>query len=862
MKKYPVLSSIIAVALGVTSLSVAVSPASADGAKLAVTRVAGYDITSQTPDASGVAVASDGTVFIADRGGNRIVKMAPAASTWTLLTNPAGTGDGLDQVNEPTSLTIDANDNLYISDAGNHRVLKWALGASSATIVAGDSTDGPGLTQLSYPVQTAFGDDGEMYVADAGNNRIVRFDTQIPGAAATVVAGDGTTGADLAHLALPTGVAVGSGSNPDIFVADTENHRVLKFVQGVADGTVIAGDGTSGSDEWHLNRPGALINTASGLYITDTDNHRIEILQSIGSAMIPVAGDATFSYDNTSVRQPRSIALSGSQLYIAEYERVSRWEPYNGSGVLVIGPGSTPAVLFNSYPSAMRIGPDGGAYVADFDRVVMIDPNSGTPNVLAGGNGYGTGLNQISNVQGLAVDVEGNIFVSEGDNNRVVKWAPGATTGVLVAGTGTAGTALNELSNPSGIDLGPDGSLFISDTGNSRIVKWVKDSQTGEYASTGVVVAGGTFGINLNQLAFQNDVRVMNDETVVIADTANNRVVKWAPGATTGVVVAGGNGGGFAADKTWAPMYIALDQDGGVYVSSMRSSTITYWASNAAAGVDLFDATVLGRSAGVDVDAVGRAYAVDAHYYGIVAQSLDANLSFGALQDRVLGSGTVTLSLSKRAGSYPSMRSTTPLVCTLAGNVVTLVKTGTCSIIAEMAGPMWQSTSAYGTFVVSPVPTTTTTPPTTTEPPTTTVPPVTTTVPPTTTPPTTTAPPTTTVPPVTTTTPPTTTAPPVTLPPANTLPPAPATPALAVKCSAAGKTVRCVASKPKAVAKKTKVSYSTVCVAAGKSKSKSASSAGSVVVLVAKTGSGTWSCTTTAKSGSLKWAKTSTVTVK
>jgi sugar lactone lactonase YvrE len=852
MKKYPVLSSIIAVALGVTSLSVAASPASADGAKLAVTRVAGYDITSQTPDAAGVAVASDGTVFIADRGADRIVKIAPLASTWTLLTSSVGAGDGLDQVNEPTSLTIDANDNLYISDAGNNRVLKWAFGASAATVVAGTSTVGSGLNQLNYPAQTAFGADGEMYVADAGNNRIMRFDTQGPGVTGTVVAGDGTSGADLAHLSAPLGVAVGAGSNPDIYVADTDNHRVIKFVQGVTDGVVVTGDGTAGSDEWHLNRPSSLLLSGTDLYIVDSENHRVQVQTSAGSAMTPAAGDGTFSYDNTSVRAPRSIALVGSQLYIAEYERVTRWEPYNGTGVLLIGPSSAPTALFNSYPSVMRVHTDGGAYIADVDRVVMIDPVSGIPTQLAGGNGYGTGLNQITNAQGVAVDTEGNIFISDADNNRVVKWAPGATTGVIVAGTGTSGAGLDQLSNPSGIDLGPDGSLFITDTANSRVVKWVKDPQTGEYASAGVVVAGTTFGFNLDQLGFPNDVRVMNDETVVIADTSNHRVVKWAPGATTGVVIAGGNGGGFAANQTWAPMFIALDQVGGVYVSSMSSRSVTYWAANATEGVALFDAMMIGRPTGVDVDATGRAYAVDSHYLGIVAQTLDANLSFGSMQDRMLGSGDVTLSLSKRAGSYPTMRSTTPLVCSLAGDVVTLIKTGTCSIIAEMAGPMWETTSAYATFVVTPVPTTTTTPPTTTEPPTTT--------PPTTTPPTTT-PPTTTVPPVTTTTPPATTTP-VTLPPANTLPPAPAVPALAVKCSASGKTVRCVASKPKAVAKKAKVSYSTVCVAPGKKKTKSASSAGTVVVLVVKTGSGTWSCTTTAKSGASKWAKTTAVKVK
>ena len=68
-------------------------------------------------------------------------------------------------------------------------------------------------------------------------------------------------------------------------------------------------------------------------------------------------------------------------------------------------------------------------------------------------------------------------------------------SGTVVAGTGKAGTGLNQLSDPQGITLDAKGDLFVADNGNNRVEEFAYNSSTGTYASSATDVAGtGVFG--------------------------------------------------------------------------------------------------------------------------------------------------------------------------------------------------------------------------------------------------------------------------------------------------------------------------------------------------------------------------------
>ena len=66
--------------------------------------------------------------------------------------------------------------------------------------------------------------------------------------------------------------------------------------------------------------------------------------------------------------------------------------------------------------------------------------------------------------------------------------------------------------------------------------------------------------------------------------------------------------------------------------------------------------------------------------------SAPQKITFGALPNVGLGSAPLTLSATASSGLAVTFASTTPSVCTVSGNTVTVVGTGTCSVTASQAG--------------------------------------------------------------------------------------------------------------------------------------------------------------------------------
>jgi len=142
-----------------------------------------------------------------------------------------GPGPNRTELSEPFFLHFDyISNSLIISNTGSNNVIRYVLGADSYTYVAGNFNGSVGSTPTSfnYPSGVTMDPMGHIYVADAGNNSIQFFDRD--GSNGTQIAGFVGLGNDNATR-LTTPFTVKLDSQLNLYVADTFNHRIQKFLR-------------------------------------------------------------------------------------------------------------------------------------------------------------------------------------------------------------------------------------------------------------------------------------------------------------------------------------------------------------------------------------------------------------------------------------------------------------------------------------------------------------------------------------------------------------------------------------------------------------------------------------------------------
>src|SRR6185503_16909412 len=242
-------------------------------------------------DPFGVAVAKDGTIYVADAGeSNRIRKISPDGKVTTLAGDKEGFADGvgpLASFNTPSALALGPGGDLFVADTANNRIRKITPDGHVST-VAGDGTagyvDGPAAkAQFNGPIGLAVSGGGDIYVADTYNDVIRMISTE---GEVTTIAGAASPGyADgeqkLALFDTPCGIVI---VNNTLIVADTGNDR-LRRVSAEGNVTTLQVLGQE------LSSPiGMAVSHDNYLYVTELDHSRVLQVAPDGVARVIADG--------------------------------------------------------------------------------------------------------------------------------------------------------------------------------------------------------------------------------------------------------------------------------------------------------------------------------------------------------------------------------------------------------------------------------------------------------------------------------------------------------------------------------------------------------------------------------------------
>jgi DNA-binding beta-propeller fold protein YncE len=585
-----------------------------------------------------------------------------------IITTIAGTGtagysgDGGQatsaQLNGPISVAIDSYGNLYIADYASLRIRKVSPSGIITTVagtgVAGYSGDGGQAisAQLYGPISIAIDGSGNLYFADFYNYRIRKVDTS---GIITTVAGTGTQGysgdggnATSAQINKSYGVALDSSSN--LYVADSDNHRIRKVSpSGII--TTVAGTGTAGysgdggnATSAQLNNPYSVaIDSSGNLYIADYSNSRIRRVSTSGIiTTFAGTGSAGYSGDGGSATSaqfygPYGVVIdSSSNLYIADYGN-HRVRKVSTSGIIttIAGTGSA------GYSG------DGGSAISA----------------------------QLNYPMGVTVDSYGNLYIADKSNYRIRKVTfASALTGVI-SGKVTKSDGITAIQGAL-VELLRSGVIASSTT----------TSTDGSYQL--INLSTGTYDVRFSKAYYAT--KTVYSVSVGTGTTTLNISLEETHGYLSGTVtkksdgVTPINGAKVEAYKVEiaTPVGLAMTDSGGNYSLYVPTGTydLVFSAANYSS-LSVSDVRVYSSSTTTVNVSLSSIYGT---VYGVVKDSATGSPINGATVEALLGYSVIALTVTDTNGSYA-------ITCT----------SGTYEIRASKKGYISQRKTNYQIFVDS-----------------------------------------------------------------------------------------------------------------------------------------------------------------
>ena len=478
---------------------------------------------------------------------------------------------------QPQRIAVDGSGNVYFTASNAvFEITNGTLTLLAGTGRVGYAGDGGAalLAQFNNPQGIAVDGAGNVYVADTGNSliRIITTDGNVNLYAGTVAFGvpvygyGGDNGPAIgALLDLPVGLALDKSSN--LYVADSANNAIREITPGGGISTIAGlgptAPGFSGDTGLALsaNLDGPLdvcLDSSGNIYIADTNNANVRQITASTGIINTYAGSTAI--------------VDG--VYTLEYG--------------FAGDGGTAITASLAGPAGVAIDSSDNLYIATYaDNRIRVVNAKGIINTYAGTGGYGFAGDggpatkaTLAAPRGITLDSSGNLYLADRWNNRIRKITGGTISTIAGSGVGSfsgdgGSPTAAQLSDPTGVAVASDGTFYISDTLNSRVRVVTPIGVINTVAGTGVAGFSGDGGAaasaQLNQPA---GLAVDSAGNLYIADSNNAVVRKVTPAGVISTVAGTGGATGYSGDggpataaTLIAPVGVAVDSSGNLYIA-------------------------------------------------------------------------------------------------------------------------------------------------------------------------------------------------------------------------------------------------------------------------------------------------------
>ena len=534
---------------------------------------------------AGIALASNGDLYIADTGHNCIRRLRDKLTGTANLVTVAGTCTPtatLSQTPAPSGLALDSGGNLYIairdSTDGIQQVLQHVRTdvATSVCVMAGAPstlapTTCPAVTNntiaLNGPTGLTINGEGSLLVADTGNHCIREITGMTTIQTVVGLCTNDHSGAASVSLTGPYGLQFDQTQALLI----TDGNQVLRHVIGSGALTLLAGLSTNASGQYETTQDGKAgqldpLNTPQGMAIdpygnitvADSANHIVrQLFPNTIFRPTPVNSPSTLQLITFAVDQNVHLSAAVGTDYSITGNTCVGSLSYAGAGNLP----ATCQVSVTFTPTRPGVR---NAQLTFTDSLTNTEVVTGLQGLATGSqfqffpgvvNTVATGLAKPADI---AVDIDSNAYVLE-------QGSGGATADIkeLVAATGTLKTVVAAGSgiggDPVALVRDSAGNLFVADKTAGNITRFGADGSPATTYLTGLDSPGALYVDGFDNL-------------YVAQGGASHNVVEFY--ASGGERVVGGSGSILNANGTAAvaaqfvsPSGIYVDADGVIYVA-------------------------------------------------------------------------------------------------------------------------------------------------------------------------------------------------------------------------------------------------------------------------------------------------------